>query len=141
MRFNLLNEAFARQASRDYLITLQFTPEKAMRRFLPLLLSALFACSAQAEAVPYSFSFTGFFHEQTAQWLPDASLTGTFEGDDANGNGTYELGAQFRANSVTGFPARAAHKTPSKKARCHVFSHPLAYLSKHDQKIRIIAFK
>jgi hypothetical protein len=63
-----------------------------MRTFLTLLLSALVACSAQAETVPHAFRFTGFFHEQTAQWLPDASLIGSFEGDDANGNGIYELG-------------------------------------------------
>ncbi len=63
-----------------------------MKTFLPLLLPALFSCGAQADTVPHSFRFTGFFHEQTAQWLPDASLVGWFEGDDANGNGIYELG-------------------------------------------------
>jgi hypothetical protein len=63
-----------------------------MKKFLSFLPAALFACSAHADSVSYTFSFTGFFHEQSAQWLPNASLTGSFEGDDINRNGLYELG-------------------------------------------------
>jgi hypothetical protein len=57
-----------------------------------LIAAAALATSAQAQPLTRHFSFTGFFHEQAGQFLPDASLSGYFDSDDVNRNGVLELG-------------------------------------------------
>ncbi len=56
-----------------------------------LIAAMALATGAQAETTSRHFSYTGFFHEEAAQFLPTASLAGYFDSDDVNGNGVLEL--------------------------------------------------
>lgn len=59
-----------------------------MKSVLVWLVTLTLAGSVQAA----SFTFTGFYHEQTATWQPTASVGGWFESHDLNGNGIHERG-------------------------------------------------
>ncbi|HEX8611079.1 MAG TPA: PEP-CTERM sorting domain-containing protein [Telluria sp.] len=52
--------------------------------------AAALATSAHAESTFREFTYTGFFHEESGQFKPNASIYGYFESDDLNGNGVLE---------------------------------------------------
>ncbi|WP_164558093.1 PEP-CTERM sorting domain-containing protein [Massilia atriviolacea] len=52
--------------------------------------AALLAGSARAEATFRQFSYTGFFHEEAGQFLPNARVQGHFVSEDLNGDGRLE---------------------------------------------------
>ncbi|NHZ34563.1 PEP-CTERM sorting domain-containing protein [Massilia rubra] len=62
-----------------------------------LIAAALLAGSAQAGSTLSQFTYTGFFHEEAGQFLPNAQIYGYFETEDLNGNGVLER------NEVTSF--------------------------------------
>ena len=53
-----------------------------------LLTSAL----AHAQTAHWTFTYTGFYDQEAAMFLPDLRLEGSFTGVDANGNGVLERG-------------------------------------------------
>ncbi|NHZ44686.1 PEP-CTERM sorting domain-containing protein [Massilia aquatica] len=55
-----------------------------------LIAAALLAGSAQAGSTLSQFTYTGFFHEEAGQFLPNAHIDGYFETEDLNGNGVLE---------------------------------------------------
>ncbi len=61
-----------------------------MKRLFPLIFAASLIPSVHAEPVPHSFSFVGFYHVQSSQWLPTARINGSFEAEDLDGNGLYD---------------------------------------------------
>ncbi|MDQ1923470.1 PEP-CTERM sorting domain-containing protein [Massilia pseudoviolaceinigra] len=54
--------------------------------------AAALATSAHAQPLSREFTYTGFFHEESGQFRPNASLYGYFDSDDRNGDGRIELG-------------------------------------------------
>ena len=64
-----------------------------MKFVLPCLIAAALWGNAQAA----QFTYTGFYHEETAQWRPTASISGYFESHDLDGDGIHER------NEVTEF--------------------------------------
>ena len=52
--------------------------------------AAALATSAHAATTISQFTYTGFFHEEGGQFLPNASIHGYFETDDLNANGVLE---------------------------------------------------
>lgn len=60
-----------------------------MKHFVPAAL--LFASvAAHAQSSHWTFSYTGFYDREAAVFLPDMTLSGTFSGSDANGDGVLE---------------------------------------------------
>ena len=57
-----------------------------MKSFLFWCVTFLLAGSVQAA----SFTFTGFYHEESDEWQPTASVWGYFESQDLNGDGIHE---------------------------------------------------
>lgn len=55
-----------------------------------LIAAAVLAGSAQAGSTFREFTYTGFFHEEAGQFLPNAQLHGSFDSEDLNGNGVLE---------------------------------------------------
>lgn len=55
-----------------------------------LIAAAVLASSAQAGSTFREFSYTGFFHEEAGQFLPNARVQGHFVSDDLNGDGRLE---------------------------------------------------
>jgi hypothetical protein len=53
---------------------------------------ALLLCStfAHAQSANWTFSYTGFYDRESAVFLPDVQLQGSFSGSDANANGVLE---------------------------------------------------
>jgi len=53
---------------------------------------ALLTCStlAHAQSIHWTFSYTGFYDQEAALFLPDARIEGSFAGTDANGDGVLE---------------------------------------------------
>jgi len=45
------------------------------------------AVAAPVQADHWQFSYTGFYHEETATWLPDLTITGKFWATDSDKNG------------------------------------------------------
>lgn len=62
-----------------------------MKQILPaaLLLASL---AAHAQSSHWTFSYTGFYDREAAQFLPDLTLSGSFSGVDDNGDGALERG-------------------------------------------------
>ncbi|NHZ99490.1 PEP-CTERM sorting domain-containing protein [Massilia sp. CCM 8734] len=52
--------------------------------------AAMLAPGAQAASTFSQFTYTGFFHEEAGQFLPNAQIYGYFETEDLNGNGVLE---------------------------------------------------
>lgn len=46
---------------------------------------------AQAQSIYWTFSYTGFLHREAGVFLPDQVLSGSFSGNDADGDGVLEL--------------------------------------------------
>ena len=61
-----------------------------MRKPALLMAAALLAGSAHAGSTFREFSYTGLFHEEAGQFLPDARVQGHFVSDDLNGDGILE---------------------------------------------------
>lgn len=59
--------------------------------------AAVLSGGARAESTVREFTYTGFFHEEAGQFLPNASIYGYFASDDLNANGVLER------NEVTSF--------------------------------------
>lgn len=57
-----------------------------------VLATAVLATAAQAEPRFRSFSYSGLYHVESGQFLPNFYLYGSFESEDSNGNGTIERG-------------------------------------------------
>lgn len=57
-----------------------------------LFSAALLLGSACAHATPtyWTFSYTGFYDQEARSFLPGTTLSGTFHGDDADGDGVLE---------------------------------------------------
>lgn len=53
---------------------------------------ALLLCGslAHAQSANWTFSYTGFYDRESAVFLPDVQLQGSFSGNDVNGNGVLE---------------------------------------------------
>lgn len=60
-----------------------------MKRFLPAAL-LLASVAAHAQSVHWAFSYTGFYDREAAAFLPDSTLSGSFTGFDADGDGVLE---------------------------------------------------
>jgi len=54
--------------------------------------AVLAASAACAHAADWNFSYTGFYHQEAATWLPDRIITGRFSGEDSNHDGVISLG-------------------------------------------------
>lgn len=50
----------------------------------------LASVAAHAQASHWTFSYTGFYDREAAMFLPDATLSGSFSGVDANGDGVLD---------------------------------------------------
>lgn len=60
-----------------------------MKHFLPAAL--LFAgVAAHAQPTHWTFSYTGFYDREAAQFLPEMTLSGSFAGTDADADGVLE---------------------------------------------------
>jgi len=57
-----------------------------VKSYLPWLVAAALCGNAQA----VDFNYIGFYHEETAQWMPELSIGGYFASEDRNGNGIHE---------------------------------------------------
>jgi hypothetical protein len=55
-----------------------------------LIAAAVLSASAHAESTFREFSYTGLFHEEAGQFLPNVKVGGNFYSDDLNGNGIVE---------------------------------------------------
>lgn len=56
-----------------------------------LIAAAVLAGSAHAESTFREFTYTGFLHEESAQFLPNARISGNFVSDDINRDGVLDL--------------------------------------------------
>jgi len=56
---------------------------------------------AQAQPVQWTFSYTGFYDQEAGAFEPGMALSGTFAGDDANGDGLLER-AELQSLTVDG---------------------------------------
>ncbi len=63
---------------------------KPSLRIAAAAIAAALAGNAHAEPTLSQFTYTGFFHEEGGQFLPNASIYGYFITDDLNGNGVLE---------------------------------------------------
>ncbi|NHZ81752.1 PEP-CTERM sorting domain-containing protein [Massilia sp. CCM 8695] len=61
-----------------------------MLKPLLLIAAAVLASSAHAASTSRDFTYTGFYHAEAGQFLPNASIYGYFDSDDLNGNGLIE---------------------------------------------------
>lgn len=59
-------------------------------RIAAAAIAAALAGNAQADPTLSQFTYTGFFHEEGGQFLPNAWISGSFITDDLNGNGVLE---------------------------------------------------
>lgn len=50
----------------------------------------LASVAAHAQAIHWTFSYTGFYDREAAQFLPDMTLSGSFTGSDTNGDGVLD---------------------------------------------------
>ncbi|WP_167225146.1 PEP-CTERM sorting domain-containing protein [Massilia rubra] len=56
-----------------------------------LIAAAVLAGSAQAGSTFREFTYTGLFHEEAGQFLPNARISGNFDSEDTNRDGLLEL--------------------------------------------------
>lgn len=63
---------------------------KPSLRIAAAAIAVALAGSAQADPTLSQFTYTGFFHEEGGQFLPNAWISGHFITDDLNGNGLLE---------------------------------------------------
>ncbi|WP_161783250.1 PEP-CTERM sorting domain-containing protein [Massilia sp. BSC265] len=105
-----------------------------MRKILLLSLLAASACVAQAAPTSWDFSYTGLFvtrsytstgpeprNDYAEGFEPDARITGSFSGEDRNGNGIIDIGelTGFQVHGRDYFPCMEA---PSPYGRCGISS-------------------
>lgn len=60
-----------------------------LKKLLAIAASAC-ALNAQAEPTFHQFSYTGFYHQESATFLPEMGIGGSFVGEDLDGNGVIE---------------------------------------------------
>lgn len=63
-----------------------------MKKLLTTGALLLGCAAAHADPVSWGFSFAGFYDQEANLFLTDEVISGSFKGDDMNGNGLLEIG-------------------------------------------------